>query len=152
MNRPSKHLDPLSLRILLPSLSLVTRPTLSVFEPKSCHYEYKLTSQLVATSCNRPTLFLLWWSHFVSHLRALTNPRCGSPRYEETRGTHLCLLLEALGGPSNWPVLSNLAIRYVPQTWSEAALLSLRPLSIICLLLPSIQTPLYGSLTFNGIA
>ncbi|KAF2621910.1 hypothetical protein BU25DRAFT_229913 [Macroventuria anomochaeta] len=112
MNRPSKHLGPLSLGILLPSISLVTRPTSSVFESHSCHYEYEPTRRHVAIFCCRPTLFLHWWSHFVLHPQTLTNTLVQITAAPRTTRRTLASSPRSSRRPSSWPAPSSLAIRY----------------------------------------
>jgi hypothetical protein len=111
MNRPSKHLGPLSLGILLPSTSLVTRLTHSVFEFNSCHYALP-TGQHIATSCHKPTSLLDWWPHFVLHPQTLTNTLVQITGHRQPQSTFASSPRRSRR-PSSWPASSNLAIRYV---------------------------------------
>lgn len=125
MNRPSKHLGPLSLDILLPSVPSVTRPTSSVFELQSCHYERKATRQLVATLCRRPTSCSRWWPSFVLHLQTWTNTLVQIITAPKTTRRTPVVLPRRSRRPSNWPVLSSLAIRYaLPPSESAFSLLA----------------------------
>jgi hypothetical protein len=111
MNRPSKHLGPLSLGILLRSTSLVTSPTSGVFESGFYCCEYETVRPIVATFCYRCPLFLLWW------LRTLPPQSSTSTLAQIAAASRTIRALHAptprdSRRPPNWPASFTQAIRY----------------------------------------
>src|SRR5690242_4508824 len=112
MNRPFKHLGPLSLHILLLLPSLVTRSTSSVLQSHFNRRAYETARRLVATACQKPTLSLRWWPHLVLHCQTLTSISILVTTAPKTTRITLEATPRSSRRPSNWPASSNRAIRY----------------------------------------
>lgn len=93
MNRTSKHPDRLSLRRLLLSASLVTRPTQTVSSPASSHISNILSRALVATFvCNKNSLCTPSHTRLRSQLWFAGTPFRRSNYFRRGSGRHTRIL------------------------------------------------------------